>query len=102
MSDDKKIWLWTSRDMKFHDPEKGFFKIKKYTRCYVAKYNNRIKNYLERMKRKDTYHDSHENPVAVFLDEKIRYVWRSDLLTEKEFEDIKREQRRKLGVLRKK
>lgn len=96
--DKAEIDLWTSKDLWFVD-NGCLKKILPYTECQKIKYNSKIKQYLEVMEEKNT---SSGTAVAVKLDGKVRYVWRSDLLNRKQFDEIRKKQRSRLRVFSKK
>lgn len=94
----EEIELWTAHELLFIEKKK-LKKFLPYTSCMKIKYDNRIKRYLENMEQK---HPEKGTGVAIKLDGKVRYVWRSDLLTEKEFDEIRKKNHSRFGILSKK
>lgn len=94
--------VWLARDMFFNNPPG--LNIRKYSIYTIAKkvkYTRAILRYLDRMEGKSRSRGG-DHAVAIKLGGKIRYVWRKDLLSKKEYDAIKKKQGAKLGVLRKK
>jgi hypothetical protein len=90
--------VWLSRELIFNRPPG--YNIKKYPKFYKAKkikYTGSVLKYLDRMENKGL--GDRGRAVAIFLDGMIRYVWRSDVLSRKEYDEI---QRNGMGVLRSK
>jgi hypothetical protein len=100
--DKARIKLWTAHDMSFViSREKGIGTIPKFTPCEKISYDLKIKAYLDHMEAKSDWRPS-SNPkaVCVKLMGVIRYVWRTDVLTEAEYDEVKRKERSKaVGVL---
>jgi len=95
--------VWLARDMLFHNPERGFRVYEKYTKCEKVKYDTKILRYLDEMERRVVdWNDGMGRAVAIRMDKKIRYMWRGDLLTEKEYEEIQQRKREGLRMLREK
>jgi hypothetical protein len=100
-SDLAEIELWTSKDMTFRI-NGSMQVIPAGTKCVKPKYTKKIKGYLGRMDvtgfgRPESMK---KTPVAVCvkLRGQLRYVWRTDVLTEKESDEYKKENSHKLGV----
>jgi len=103
-TDKAKIELRTAHELTFRlDKRRGICTIPAYTKCYKPRYDRKIKAYLVRMEAVSSYRPP-ENPpaVCVFLEGMLRYVWRTDVLTEKEYDVIRKEKRDALGVFCKK
>ncbi len=82
------IDLWTSRDLLFVVKGKGITTIHKYTKCRKPRYDTKIRRYLDRME--DSRDDlPSAKAVCVDLAGQLRYVWRTDVLTESEY-DVER------------
>ena len=94
-TDKLRLDLWTSRDMSFViDRESGIGVIPRFTKCYKPSYTSRIKRYLTRMEEKTWSRPlSKPKAVCVHLQGQLRYVWRIDVLTEKEYEQAKEAER---------
>ena len=96
--------VWIARDMVFNNPPgRNEKKYIKYTEAMKVKYNKEILLYLDMKEEKslgkkcDT-----DRAVAIKLDRRVRYVWRSDILTKSEYDEIKEKQKTGLGNLRQK
>lgn len=102
-----RLRLWTSRDMTYNNPiatkkrSKGFYVIKKHTECCKATYTSEVKARLRKMEN-EVNRRAGDRPVAVLLDGLVRYMWRSDVLTEEEYAEVRKVARDKLKLLRKK
>lgn len=94
--------VWLAREMSFNNPP-GFNirRYRKYARGKKVKYTPSMLSYLDRMEQSD-HTGKACRAVAIELGGKIRYVWRSDLLTRKEYDKVQEKQRSGLGMLRKK
>lgn len=93
--DKARIQLWTARDMSFViSRDRGIGTIPRYTKCEKPPYNQKNKKYLYRME-ETSFHRPDSNPraVCVKLGGKLRYIWRTDVFTEEEYEECKREER---------
>jgi hypothetical protein len=93
--------VWLNRDMLFNNPPGMNIKIyRKYTKAKKIRYTRKIQFYLDKME--DAYF-KHEHlrkvAVAIKLDDIVRYVWREDVLSEKEYDEINEKQRKSLGIL---
>lgn len=85
-----RIKVRLARDMDFNNPPgRNIKRYVKYTQAEKVPYNSAIMAYLNSMEDSlfSEYKESGVRAVAIFLDGMIRYVWRSDLLTEEEFEN---------------
>jgi len=98
-----KFPLWTAVPLTFRDPVKRDFKTyPKYTKCEKVVYTSMIEGYL------DSFEDRHADAcrggraVAIKLDGRVRYLWRYEVLTEAEYNEVQKKQRSKLDLLRKK
>ncbi len=81
------IDLWTSGDMLFVIEGRRIGVIHKFTRCKKPRYTLKIKGNLARMERRGFNRPSEAvKAVCVELSGKLRYVWRTDVLTEPEYE----------------
>lgn len=99
---DSEFDVWLSRDMLFNTPPGlNIRKYSKYTKAKKIKYTRMILRYLDRMEEVG-FRGRKCRAVAIRLGKIIRYVWRSDLLSRREYEEIQKEQRLGLEVLRKK
>lgn len=96
--------VWLSRDMLFNNPPGRNLKIyRKHTKAQKIKYTSKICRYLDRMEEKEfSVHGADRTGVAIKLDGKTRYVWREDVLSEKEFSEVKERQKSGIRALRKK
>jgi len=93
--------VWLSRDMSFNNPPgRHIHTYHKYVKAKKVKYTKKIQKCLDRMESKRG--TGRGRAVAIKLGGNIRYVWRSDLLSKKEYNEIQEEQRSKLGVFCKK
>lgn len=96
--------VWLSREMVFNNPTgRNLKKYPKYYKSGKIKYTKRILSYLYNME--DAEYDDHPDQgraVAIKIDGLIRYVWRSDVLIKKEYDEIQKKQRAGFGVLCKK
>lgn len=82
--------VWLSRELIFNQPPR--YNIKKYPKFYKAKkikYTSNILKYLDRMESKNF--NGRYRAVAIYLDGMVRYVWRNDLLSRKEYDEIQKE-----------
>lgn len=76
--------VWLSRDMTFNSQD-GFIIFAKHTKAKKIKYDYAIELYLDNMENKSVLYDaSFGRAVAIELGGMVRYVWRSDVLTEEE------------------
>jgi hypothetical protein len=83
------------------DRDKGVEIIPRYTECEKVPYDHKIKRYLQGMEQKG-FNRPGSGPAAVCVKLKgmLRYVWRTDVLTEEEYEDHKKHERASVvGVL---
>jgi len=99
--------VYLSRDLRFNDPEKREIgTYSEHTRARKVRYTSEMLRKLDRMEDRRMFTDPQDpsvRAVAIHLDGRLRYVWRTDLLTEKEFDGVQREQKETaLRVLRKK
>lgn len=93
--------VWLSRSMIFNNPPGMNLKTyKKYTKTKKVKYTRKIEMYLDKMEN-NWFKCEHENrtAVAIKLDGIIRYVWREDLLSEKEYDEIRKKHQDGLRIL---
>lgn len=89
--------VWLARDMYFNDePGNNIYKYRKYTKAKKIKYTKLILKYLDKMEMQLENNDNGRS-VAIEMGGKIRYVWRIDLLSEKEYNAAKEEQRITIG-----
>lgn len=94
--------VWLAREMLFnHPPRQDVRKYPKFYKAKKVKYTKQILRYLDRMEAKE-FEDHRCRAVAIYLDGMVRYVWRSDLLSQKEYDDVQKKQRHGLGILRQK
>ncbi len=101
--DKMKLDMWTARDLTFHiNKRRGTGAIPRFTSCKKPKYTLKIKRYLMRMEERDSEHAAGDFAVCVDLIGQFRYVWRSDLLVQQEYDEIRKEERSALGLLGKK
>jgi len=94
--DKARIKLWTSRELVFViSKEKGIGTIPRFTECEKVPYDRKIRAYLDSMESKQDYRRPPGNPkaVCVKLVGRLRYVWRTDVLTEAEYEEVKKKDR---------
>jgi hypothetical protein len=104
------FYVWLSKEMIFNNPGKGVKRYPKNTKAEKVKYNKKILRYLDRMEEKvdsviradGVSIEDLGRAVAIKMDGLVRYVWRSDLMTEREFDEKRTAQKKKLGMLRKK
>lgn len=76
--------VWLSKDMTFNS-QNGFIVFAKHTKAKKIKYDYAIESYLDNMENKSVLYDaSFGRAVAIELGGMVRYVWRSDVLTEEE------------------
>lgn len=97
--DKARIELWTSRDMLFSiNKKRGISVIPKYTKCEKVPYTHKIKDYLQSME-EHSFSRPTDKPkaVCVKLEGMIRFVWRTDVLTEKEHRVISDDLKRRLA-----
>jgi len=96
--------VWLARDLLFNDPVKR--EIRRYERFTMARkvrYSGKILRYLDRME--DTIGAINEGKgraVAIKLGGMVRYLWRVDVLTAEEYDEVKKGQGAKLRDFRKK
>lgn len=84
------IELWTAKDMTFVIEGRRIGVIPKFTKCKKVRYTHKIKYTLEKMEERGFNRPSENTKaVCVELSGKLRYVWRTDVLTESEY-DIER------------
>ena len=94
--------VWLAREMCFNNPPGlNIRTYGRYTKAKKVKYTPKMMRYLDNMERTDVRNVGC-NAVVIELGGKLRYVWRSDLFTRKEYDEIQKEQRSRLGALRKK
>lgn len=96
--------VWLSRSIIFNNPPGNNIKVyAQYTRAEKVKYTNKIQIYLDRME-DEWFKHKHEKriSVAIKLDNIIRYVWREDILSKKEYDEVKERQQTNLRMLFKK
>jgi len=96
--------VWLARDMDFNNlPGRNIKTYRRFTKATKIKYTNKICSYLDKMEYKQS-RMAGENKVAVAikLDGTIRYVWRCDVLTEKEYNEIQNSQKDNIRNLCKK
>jgi len=94
--DKARIKLWTSREMAFMiSKEKGVGNIPRFTECEKVPYDLKIRAYLDKMETQQDHRRPPGNPkaVCVKLMGQLRYVWRTDVLTEAEYEEVKKKDR---------
>ena len=93
--DKARIDLWTSMDLIFANSVNHQLKtFPRFTSCVKPSYTKRVKGYLEWMEDRGLYRPpSNPKAVCIKLGGQLRYVWRTDVLTEKEYEDAKRKDR---------
>jgi hypothetical protein len=88
--------VYLSRELKFNDPEKKEIRTyPAYTPARKVKYTSEIVRKLDRREDRRMFTDPQDpsvRAVAIHLGGRLRYVWRTDLLTEKEFDEVRREQ----------
>lgn len=97
--------VWLSRDMAFNDPqEKVVKKYHKFTKAEKVKYTKKIEQYLSEMEDKPKLFGDTDSgrAVAIKLDGRVRYVWRADVLTEAEYNEVKKRHRVGVDMLRQK
>jgi hypothetical protein len=82
-----------ARDMLFNNPPgQHYKKYSIYTKASKVKYNGKIQQYLYDMEQNENHYASKiGRAVAIKLDGLTRFVWRSDLLSEDEYNAINRE-----------
>ena len=99
-----RIELWTAEDMTFVvSRETGIRVIPRFTKCVKPKYTHEIKRYLMNMERTTMFRPEGNPPaVCVQLAGMLRYVWRTDVLTESEYDAVRETEKASLRVLRKK
>lgn len=93
--------VWLSRSMLFNNPPgRNIKRYRQYTKAEKVKYTKKIEMYLDKME-SDWFKREHENrtAVAIKLDGIIRYVWREDLLSEKQYDEIKEKHQAGLRIL---
>lgn len=96
--------VWLSRSMIFNNPPGNNIKVyRQYTKAEKVKYTNKIQIYLDRMEN-NWFKCEHNRrtAVAIKLDSIVRYVWREDVLSKKEYDEIKEKQQTNLRILFKK
>jgi hypothetical protein len=96
--------VWLSRSIIFNNPPGNNIKVyRQYTKAEKVKYTNKIQIYLDRIEN-ELFKLKHEKriSVAIKLDNIIRYVWREDILSKKEYDEVKERQQTNLRVLFKK
>lgn len=91
-TDRAKIELWTSRKLVFMVDGK-YEAIKAHTHCYKPPYTKGDKAYIENMEQKSAYRPPGVKAVCVVLRGQRRYVWRTDVLTEKEYDESRQRNR---------
>lgn len=98
-ADKTKIDLWTSHDMTFVVKSRGRYPvtIPKYTKCAKPVYTLKMLAYMDRMNRQLNAREG--KPVAVMLLDELRYVWRSDVLTQEEYDAAREADRAALVAL---
>ena len=98
--------VWLSRDMQFNNSG-GIKRYPRNTKAQKVKYTKKILRYLDNM---EANAESSSNcitveesgrAVSIKLDGKVRYVWRADVLTEREWHEKRASQKEKLEMLRK-
>ncbi len=96
MASEKSRFAWTKQVLPFNDPELGrIVEIPAYTKCQFVKPSDADAKYAESYQHR---YGLTERLLLVKLSGRRRFVLRSDLLTEREF-DARREQLRASGVL---
>ena len=98
-TDKAKIDLWTSHDMTFVVKSRGRYPvtIPRYTKCAKPVYTLKMLAYMERMSHQLNAREV--KPVTVMLLNEIRYVWRSDVLTQEEYDAAREADRSSLVAL---
>lgn len=101
--DRARIDLWTKRDMLFVVKERGRYPITipRFTKCHKPCYNHRHKREIARLEEQFRRNDDRENDkvVCIVLEGSERFVWRSDVLTEQEYEAVKEQERAAIAAL---
>lgn len=100
-----RIDLWTARDMQFVVKERGRYPttIQRFTKCHKPRYTHRLKEMcLDRTDKWSRFFDQHEDGdrvICVVLEGQERFLWRSDVLTEAEYEAAREADRASLVSL---
>ncbi len=99
--------LYLSREMLFNNPPgHNINRYRKHHKCQKVRYSSKVLSILNRMEdlegSKYQCSGGKDRAVAIKLGEIVRYVWRSDVLTEAEYDQRVKQDRRKLSSLRKK
>lgn len=81
-----KVDLWLARDLSFRI-DKEIVVVPRFTKCYKPKYTNKIKKYLQWMEGHPIFRrKSDARAICIHLEGMLRYVWRDDVLTKKEYQ----------------
>jgi hypothetical protein len=92
--DKARIELWTAHDLTFViSKEKGVGTIPRFTPCVKPVYTHKIKDYLFNMEEKGINRPPGVKAVCVKLEGMLRYLWRTDVLTKQEYEEVRRKER---------
>ena len=82
----------------FISKKKGIGTIPRYTKCEKLPYTKKIIQYLMKMEGNGINRSEKKTKaVCVFLEGRQRYVWRTDVLTKKEYDEIREEEKRKFS-----
>lgn len=95
-----KLDLYTAKDMTFVIRKgEDARTIPRFTPCKKPKYTREIKDYLVNMEEKHPFRPK-DAPFAVCveLEGMLRYVWRTDVLTQKEYDEARKADKVSLGV----
>lgn len=102
-----KLVLFLSRDMLFNNPPRYNAKMYRMgTRCEKVSYTDEHLRYLNDMEDKGEQRFTADGKpiraVAIKLDKKIRYVWRDEVMTEREYHEKSKLDIERISLLRKK
>ncbi|MBN2258105.1 MAG: hypothetical protein JW704_09800 [Anaerolineaceae bacterium] len=90
--------------MKFNNPPRQNIRTYgRFTPAKKVKYTKGILRYLDEMEEKVIeWNENMGRAVAIQLDGMVRYVWRGDLLSKKEYDEVQKKTRAGIGMLRQK
>jgi hypothetical protein len=95
------IDLWTARPMTFHEGRGVFRVIPRFTPCRKPAYTQDMREDLDRFVMRTCAELAPGDFWALIkLEGKLRYVERSAVLTQKEYDDVRAKERAALGALR--
>jgi len=101
-----RIDLWTARDMQFVVKGRGRYgvTIPRFTKCHKPRYTHKMKQRCLDMSQKwwanllDD-HSEDDRVICIVLEGSERFVWRSDVLTQNEYDAAREADRAALAAL---